>query len=152
MPAVASPLKSTITDAMKTAMKGGDKPRLATIRLIMAAVKQVEVDERKDLTDADLLAILDKMAKQRRESISQYKEAGRDDLVAQEESELLVIQDFLPQPLTEDEIAELIKEAVASTGAQDMKDMGKVMGVLKPKLQGRADMGKVSGQIKALLG
>lgn len=152
MPAVASPLKSTITDAMKTAMKGGDKARLATIRLIMAAVKQVEVDERKDLTDADLLAILDKMAKQRRESISQYKEAGRDDLVAQEESELLVIQDFLPQPLTEDEIAELIKEAVASTGAQDMKDMGKVMGVLKPKLQGRADMGKVSGQIKALLG
>lgn len=152
MPAVSSPLKSTITDAMKTAMKGGDKARLATIRLIMAAIKQVEVDERKDLTDADLLAILDKMAKQRRESISQYKEAGRDDLVAQEESELLVIQDFLPQPLTEDEIAELIKEAVASTGAQDMKDMGKVMGVLKPKLQGRADMGKVSGQIKALLG
>lgn len=152
MPAVSSPLKSTITDAMKTAMKGGDKARLATIRLIMAAIKQVEVDERKDLTDADLLAILDKMAKQRRESISQYKEAGRDDLVAQEESELLVIQDFLPQPLTEDEIAELIKDAVASTGAQDMKDMGKVMGVLKPKLQGRADMGKVSGQIKALLG
>lgn len=152
MPAVSSPLKSTITDAMKTAMKGGDKARLATIRLIMAAIKQVEVDERKDLTDADLLAILDKMAKQRRESISQYKEAGRDDLVAQEESELLVIQDFLPQPLTGDEIAELIKDAVASTGAQDMKDMGKVMGVLKPQLQGRADMGKVSGQIKALLG
>lgn len=152
MPAVASPLKSTITDAMKIAMKGGDKARLATIRLVMAAIKQVEVDERKDLTDADLLAILDKMAKQRRESISQYKEAGRDDLVVQEESELLVIQDFLPQPLSEDEIADLIKEAVASTGAQSMQDMGKVMGLLKPKLQGRADMGKVSGQIKALLG
>lgn len=152
MPTVASPLKSTITDAMKIAMKGGDKARLATIRLVMAAIKQVEVDERKDLTDADLLAILDKMAKQRRESISQYKEAGRDDLVVQEESELLVIQDFLPQPLSEDEIADLIKEAVASTGAQSMQDMGKVMGLLKPKLQGRADMGKVSGQIKALLG
>lgn len=152
MPAAASPLKATITDAMKTAMKGGDKERLATIRLVMAAIKQVEVDERRDLGDADLLAILDKMAKQRRESISQYKEAGRDDLVAQEESELVVIQDFLPQPLSDDEIAQLIKEAISSTGAQSMQDMGKVMGILKPQLQGRADMGQVSGKIKALLG
>ena len=137
---------------MKTAMKGGDKERLATIRLMLAAAKQVEIDERRDLSDADLLAILDKMVKQRRDSISQFKEAGRDDLVAQEESEMAVIQDFLPQPLSEAEIETLITAAIANADAKTMQDMGKVMGLLKPQLQGRADMGKVSGQIKAQLG
>lgn len=137
---------------MKTAMKGGDKERLATIRLMLAAAKQVEIDERRDLSDADLLAILDKMVKQRRDSISQFKEAGRDDLVTQEESEMAVIQDFLPQPLSEAEIETLITAAIANADAKTMQDMGKVMGLLKPQLQGRADMGKVSGQIKAQLG
>mgnify|MGYP001944637495 CR=1 FL=1 len=137
---------------MKTAMKSGDKQRLATIRLMLAAAKQVEIDERRDLSDADLLAILDKMVKQRRDSISQFKEAGRDDLVAQEQSEMEVIQNFLPQPLSEAEIETLIAAAIADAGAESMKDMGKVMGLLKPQLQGRADMGKVSGQIKAQLG
>lgn len=152
MPATASPLKQEITNAMKTAMKGGDKARLATIRLILAAIKQVEVDERRDLEDADLLAVMDKMVKQRRDSFAQYTEAGREDLATQEQAEMEVIQDFLPQPLTDAEIEELIKAAVAETGAESMRDMGKVMGILKPQLQGRADMGKVSGQIKAQLG
>ena len=152
MPANPSPLKQEITSAMKTAMKGGDKERLATIRLMLAAAKQVEIDERRDLSDADLLAILDKMVKQRRDSISQFKEAGRDDLVTQEESEMAVIQDFLPQPLSEAEIETLITAAIANADAKTMQDMGKVMGLLKPQLQGRADMGKVSGQIKAQLG
>jgi hypothetical protein len=137
---------------MKTAMKSGDKQRLATIRLMLAAAKQIEIDERRDLSDADLLAILDKMVKQRRDSIAQFKEAGRDDLVAQEESEMAVIQDFLPQPLSEAEVATLITAAIADADAKTMQDMGKVMGLLKPQLQGRADMGKVSGQIKAQLG
>ena len=152
MPANPSPLKQEITSAMKAAMRAGDKERLATIRLMLAAAKQVEIDERRDLSDADLLAILDKMVKQRRDSISQFKEAGRDDLVAQEESEMAVIQDFLPQPLSEAEIATLITAAIADAEAKTMQDMGKVMGLLKPQLQGRADMGKVSGQIKAQLG
>lgn len=137
---------------MKTAMKSGEKQRLATIRLMMAAAKQIEIDERRDLSDADLLAILDKMVKQRRDSVSQFKAAGRDDLVAQEESEMEVIQDFLPQPLSEAEIETLITAAIADADAKTMQDMGKVMGLLKPQLQGRADMGKVSGQIKAQLG
>jgi hypothetical protein len=137
---------------MKTAMKSGDKQRLATIRLMLAAAKQIEIDERRDLSDADLLAVLDKMVKQRRDSVSQFKEAGRDDLVAQEESEMEVIQDFLPQPLSEAEVVTLITAAIADADAKTMQDMGKVMGLLKPQLQGRADMGKVSGQIKAQLG
>lgn len=152
MPANPSPLKQKITSAMKTAMKSGDKQRLATIRLMLAAAKQIEIDERRDLSDADLLAVLDKMVKQRRDSVSQFKEAGRDDLVAQEESEMEVIQDFLPQPLSEAEIETLITAAIADADAKTMQDMGKVMGLLKPQLQGRADMGKVSGQIKAQLG
>ena len=152
MSANPSPLKQEITSAMKTAMKSGEKQRLATIRLMMAAAKQIEIDERRDLSDADLLAILDKMVKQRRDSVSQFKAAGRDDLVAQEESEMEVIQDFLPQPLSEAEIETLITAAIADADAKTMQDMGKVMGLLKPQLQGRADMGKVSGQIKAQLG
>ena len=137
---------------VKDAMRSRDKPRLATLRLITAAIKQQEVDERIELNDAQVLALLDKMCKQRRESISQFEKAGRDDLIAQEVSELEIIQTYLPEQLGEDEIAALIEETMAATGAASIKDMGKVMGQLKPKLQGRADMGAVSAMIKAKLG
>ena len=137
---------------VKDAMRSKDKPRLATLRLITAAIKQQEVDERIELNDAQVLALLDKMCKQRRESISQFEKAGRDDLIAQEVSELDIIQTYLPEQLGEDEITALIDEAMAATGAASIKDMGKVMGQLKPKLQGRADMGAVSAMIKAKLG
>jgi len=147
----ASSLKQSLTDAMKAAMKGGDKKRLGVIRLVLAAIKQVEVDERIELDDDRVLAVLDKMVKQRRESISQYKEAGRDDLMEQEEYEVSILKDFLPEALSDDEIAQLITRAIADTGASSIKDMGKVMGILKPQMQGRADMGAVSGQIKAQL-
>ena len=146
-----SGLKQGLTDAMKAAMKGGDKKRLGVIRLVLAAIKQVEVDERVELDDDRVLAVLDKMVKQRRESISQYKDAGRDDLVEVEEYEVTVLQDFLPEQLSDDEIAQMISKAIADTGASSIKDMGKVMGILKPLMQGRADMGPVSGKIKAQL-
>ena len=136
---------------MKTCMKAGDKPRLAVVRLILSAIKQIEVDERKDLSDADILAVLDKMTKQRRESAAQYEQAGREDLLEQENYEITVLKEFLPAALSDDEIASMIEEAISSTGASSIKDMGKVMGQLKPKLQGRADMGAVSGKIKARL-
>ena len=145
-------LKDRILQDVKDAMRSRDKPRLATLRLITAAIKQQEVDERIELNDAQVLALLDKMCKQRRESISQFEKAGRDDLIAQEASELELIQTYLPEQLAEDEIAALIDEAMAATGAASIKDMGKVMGQLKPKLQGRADMGAVSAMIKAKLG
>jgi uncharacterized protein YqeY len=137
---------------VKDALRSRDKPRLATLRLITAAIKQQEVDERIELDDAQVLALLDKMCKQRRESISQYEKAARDDLIAQETSELELIQTYLPEQLGEDEIAAFIDEAMAATGAASIKDMGKVMGQLKPRLQGRADMGAVSAMIKAKLG
>lgn len=137
---------------VKDAMRSRDKPRLATLRLITAAIKQQEVDERIELDDTQVLALLDKMCKQRRESISQFEKAGRDDLIAQEVSELELIQTYLPEQLGDDEIAALIDEAMTATGAASIKDMGKVMGQLKPKLQGRADMGAVSAMIKAKLG
>lgn len=152
MPAASSPLKQSILDAMKATMKGGDRPRLAVIRQIQAAIKQVEVDERRDLSDEDILAVLDKMGKQRREAIEQYDAAGRDDLAEQERFELTVLQDFLPQPLSEEEVKALIQEAIDATGAESMRDMGKVMGQIKPKMQGRADMSQVSAQVKSLLG
>jgi uncharacterized protein YqeY len=141
-------LKLSITDDMKSAMKAGDKERLGTIRLILSAIKQQEVDTRKDLSDADIIAQLDKMTKQRRESIEQYTKAGRDDLAAKEETELEVIREYLPSQLSEQEIADLIDEAISSAGAESMRDMGKVMGILKPQMQGRADMSAVSGLIK----
>lgn len=144
-------LKQNLTDAMKAAMKAGDKSRLGVIRLVMAAIKQVEVDERIELDDERVLAVLDKMVKQRRESISQYSTAGRDDLVQQEEYEVSVLQEFLPEALSDDEIEQMIAKAVDETGASSIKDMGKVMGLLKPQMQGRADMGAVSGKIKARL-
>jgi len=136
---------------MKAAMKGGDKPRLGVVRLVLAAIKQIEVDERIELDDDRVLAVLDKMVKQRRESISQYTNAGRNDLAEQEEYEISVLKDFLPEALSDDEIDQMITKAVEDTGAASIKDMGKVMGILKPQMQGRADMGAVSGKIKAQL-
>ncbi|WP_456378929.1 GatB/YqeY domain-containing protein [Thiolapillus sp.] len=146
-----SALKQRITDDMKAAMKGGDKPRLGVIRLMLAAIKQIEVDERIELDDARVLSVLDKMVKQRRDSITQYENAGRTELADQEKFEIGIIQEYLPAQLTEAEIATLIDEAIEATGAASMKDMGKLMGKLKPKLQGRADMGAVSAQIKQKL-
>lgn len=146
-----SSIKQRITDDMKSAMRNKDKDRLATIRLAMAAFKQIEVDERKELTDQDVLAILDKMVKQRRESIKQYQAGNREDLAEKEQAEIAVLQDYLPQPLSEAEITTLIEEAMQATGASSMQEMGKVMGQLKPKLQGRADMGAVSQLIKQKL-
>lgn len=147
-----SELKQQITEAMKDAMRARDKVRLGTVRLILAELKRVEVDERTDVDDARVLAILDKMNKQRRDSIAQYETAGRDDLAAIEREEMEVIATFLPAALSEDEINVLIDTAIADTGAEGMQDMGKVMGVLKPQLQGRADMAAVSKLIKARLG
>jgi len=137
---------------MKDAMRAGDKPRLAAIRLILASIKQKEVDERKDLDDAEITAVLDRMVKQRRESIGQFEKAGRIDLVEQETSELAIIREYLPEQLSQDQLHALIDDAMEQTGASSIKDMGKVMGHLKPKLQGRADMGAVSALIKARLG
>jgi len=145
-------LKDRIQQDVKDAMRAKDKSRLAAIRLITAAIKQREVDERIELNDAQVTAVLDKMAKQRRESISQFEKAGRDDLIAQEVMELEIIQSYLPEQLDENEINALIDSAMQATGATSIKDMGKVMGQLKPKLQGRADMGAVSAMIKARLG
>lgn len=144
-------LKDRIKDDMKAAMKAGNKSRLGVIRMILAAIKQIEVDERVELDNDRVIAVLDKMLKQRRESIRQYRDAGRDDLAEQEESEILVIQDFLPQALSDEEIEALVAQAVADAGAESIKDMGKVMGLLKPQMQGRADMSVVSAKIKAVL-
>ena len=144
-------LKTRITTEMKAAMRAKNKPRLSTIRLIQAEIKRIEVDERIELNDTRVLAILDKMSKQRRDSLSQFKDAGRDDLAEQEQSELDVIAEFLPAALTEEELQTLIDKAVADSGAQAMSDMGKVMAIIKPLVQGRADMGAVSQQIKARL-
>ncbi|MGX2041503.1 GatB/YqeY domain-containing protein [Methylocaldum sp. MU1018] len=146
-----SGLKERLQADMKAAMKSGEKERLGVIRLIMAGIKQREVDERIQLDDAQVLAVLDKMAKQRRESIAQFQSAGRDDLVAVEQAELSIIQEYLPQALSEDEVESLIKEALVESGASGIGDMGKVMAVLKPKMQGRADMSAVSSRVKNLL-
>lgn len=145
-------LKSRIQDDMKTAMKAGDKAKLGVIRLMLAAIKQREVDERIELDDAQTLAVLDKMVKQRRDSISQYEGAGREDLAEVERFEVGVIQDYLPAALSDAEIAALIEEAVTASGAAAMSDMGKVMNVLRPRIQGRADMGAVSALVKQRLG
>ena len=147
-----SDIKARLTQAMKEAMRAKDSERLGTVRMALSALKQVEVDERIELDDARVLAILDKQVKQRIDAAKQYRDANREDLAAKEDAEVAVLRDFLPQPLSEGEIAALIDEAVAETGASSMQDMGKVMGLLKPRLQGRADMGAVSGKIKARLG
>ncbi len=144
-------LKAQLNTAMKDAMRARDKARLGAIRLIQSEVKRIEVDERIEVDDQRLVAIMDKMVKQRRDSITQYEAAGRQELAAVEVAEIDVIQEFLPTALTEQEINDLIQQAIASTGAESMRDMGKVMGILKPQIQGRADAGVVSGQVKKAL-
>ncbi|MGF1714873.1 GatB/YqeY domain-containing protein [Photobacterium chitinilyticum] len=144
-------LTERLKDEQKTAMKARNKPRLGTIRLVMAAIKQREVDEKITLSDDDVLAVLTKMVKQRRDSVAQYEAAGRQDLADVELAEISVLEEFLPQPLSDDEVAALLDDAIAATGATSMQDMGKLMSVLKPQVQGRADMGKVSQLVKAKL-
>ena len=144
-------LKTQITEDMKTAMRARETARLGAIRLLLAALKQREVDERIELTNADVLAIIDKMLKQRRDSISQYKAANRQDLVDVEEFEVSVLQTYMPQQMNEAEIAAAVDQAISASGAAGVKDMGKVMAILKPQLAGRADLGKVSGLVKSQL-
>ncbi|MAQ00602.1 MAG: glutamyl-tRNA amidotransferase [Alteromonadaceae bacterium] len=141
-----------LKNAQKEAMRAKNKVRLGTIRMALAAIKQKEIDEQVTLGDSDILAVLTKMVKQRQDAAAQYDSAGREDLAQTERTEIVELESFLPQPLTEEEIAALIDEAMASTGANSMQDMGKVMGVLKPQVQGRADMGALSAQIKQRLG
>jgi hypothetical protein len=148
---MSATLKERIISDMKEAMRNKDKERLGTIRLITAAIKQREVDERIELDDQQVLVVLDKMLKQRRDSISQYTKAGRDDLAAVEAKEIEVVQEYMPSALGDEEISQIITDAISATGATSMKEMGKVMGAIKSKLQGRADMGEVSSKIKALL-
>ena len=147
-----STLGTRINDDVKAAMKARDKERLAVLRLITAAIKQIEVDQRTTLDDDGIIGVLEKMVKQRKDSIEQFRKAGREELAAQESAEIEVIRQYLPEPLSDSEIDALISEAISATGAAGMKDMGKVMGMLKPKLAGRADMGKVSQIIKSRLG
>ena len=145
-------LKERITEDMKTAMRSGEKDRLAVIRLLQAAIKQREVDERISLDDAQVTAVLEKMIKQRKESVVAFTQGGRADLVAKENGEIAVLQPYLPAQLSEAELDALIAEAISSTGAASIKDMGKVMGVVKSKAAGKADMGAVGARIKAKLG
>jgi uncharacterized protein YqeY len=151
MPAEASPLKVKIQDSVKDAMRAKDKDRLNTLRQITAAIKQLEVDNRQDLSDDDIIVVLTKMTKQRKDSLSQFEQAGREDLAVIERAELAIIEEFLPTPLTESELDAAIASAIAESGASSIKDMGAVMNVLRPKVQGRADMGAVSSQVKAAL-
>ncbi len=145
------PLKQRITEDMKAAMRAKDQPRLSAVRLLLAAMKQKEVDERVELTDVDVLSIIEKMLKQRRESIAQYESAGRMDLADVEKFESGVLSQYLPQQLGDAEVGEAVAAAIAESGAAGPKDMGKVMALLKPRLAGRADMGKVSGLVKSRL-
>lgn len=144
-------LKDQITEDMKAAMRAREAGRLGTIRLLLAAIKQREVDERITLDDTAVLAVIDKLVKQRKDSIIQFQQAGRDDLVAQEQAELVVLQGYMPAQLSADETLAEVRKAVAETGAAGPQDMGKVMGILKPRLAGRADMTAVSAQVKAVL-
>ena len=145
-------LKAQISEDMKTAMRAKDSARLGTIRLLQAAIKQREVDERIELDDGNVIAVIEKMLKQRRDSIAAYESANRNDLADVEKFEVTVLQTYLPQQLTEDEISAILEKVVAETGAAGVKDMGKVMAAIKPLVAGRADMGKISGLIKTRLG
>ena len=145
-------LKDRITEDMKAAMRAGEKDRLSCIRMLQAGIQQREVDERIKLDDAQVLAVIDKMIKQRRESVAQFEAGKRADLVAKESAEIALLSSYLPAQLSDAELAAMIKEAVAATGASSMKDMGKVMGWLKPRAQGRTDIGALSTRIKAALG
>jgi uncharacterized protein len=144
-------LKTRIQDDVKVAMKAKEKARLSTLRLITAAIKQREVDERIELDDNQVLAVMEKMIKQRRDSITQYESAGRQELADQERSEIAVIEAYMPEGLSDEEIAAMVEAAIGETGAESVRDMGKVMGLLKPQMQGRADMGKVGGLVKQKL-
>jgi uncharacterized protein YqeY len=144
-------LKARIQEDVKQAMRARDRERVSALRMVSAAIKQVEVDSRSELDDAGVTTVLDKMAKQRRESLEQYEKAGRDDLAQQERYELDLLADYLPEPLDDAEIERLIDEAISATGASGMQDMGKVMGMLKPAVQGRADMKALSGLVRARL-
>lgn len=144
-------LKNQIIEDMKSAMKAGEKDRLKVVRLIMAAIKQVEVDQRVELDDPGVLAVLEKMVKQRRDSIEQFEKGGREDLAAIERSEIEVLQKYLPEQLSADEITALVDEVIAATGAESIRDMGKVMGQIKAKAAGRADMGAVGAAVKERL-
>jgi uncharacterized protein YqeY len=146
-----SELKERLNDAVKTAMKAGEKARLATLRLIMADIKRKEVDERIELDDQAIIAILSRMIKQRKESIAQYEAGNRQDLADKEKSEIVVVEEFLPESLSEDEILKVIQQAVEETGATSIKQMGQVMNLIRPTLAGKADMGQVSALIKAKL-
>ena len=146
-----SVLKTRINDDVKTAMRSKDKQRLGTLRLLTAAIKQIEVDQRIELNDDNIVAIIEKMLKQRKDSIEQFEKAGRNELAEIEIKEVAILKEFMPEQLSDAEVETLIDEAIAATGAEAMKDMGKVMGILKPKLAGKADMGAVSGKIKAKL-
>jgi uncharacterized protein YqeY len=143
-----SDLKIRITDEVKSAMRSKDKDRLLVLRLILSAVKQIEVDERIELDDQRMIAVLDKLSKQHRDSIAQYGKAEREDLVEKEQFQLNIVQEYLPTALSDEELAQMISTAISETGANGMQDMGKVMGILKAKAQGRADMGKLSAQVK----
>jgi uncharacterized protein YqeY len=145
-------LKQQIQDDMKTAMKAGEKDRLKVIRLILSAVKQIEVDKRIELDDGAVLTVLNKMVKQRRDSVSQFRDGGRDDLADIEAAEIVVIEQYLPAQLSDDEVAQIVEQAIADTGAAGMRDMGKVMAIVKQKAEGRADLGAISGMVKAKLG
>ncbi|ASP46694.1 GatB/YqeY domain-containing protein [Cognaticolwellia beringensis] len=144
-------LLSQLKDEMKNAMRAKDKLRLGVIRMALSAIKQAEIDHNTEATDDNVIVLLTKMVKQRKESIKMFTEGGRDELAAKEAAEIVALEDFLPQPLSADEINQLITKAIADTGAASMADMGKVMAVLKPQMQGKADMGAVSGQIRAIL-
>lgn len=146
-----SALKARLTEAMKDAMRAQDKDRLGVIRMALAAFKQIEVDERVEVDDARALAVVEKLVKQRRESASAFEQGGRADLAAREQSEIAVLKDFLPEPLSEAELASLISAAIAEAGATSARDMGKVMNLLRPMVSGRADIGALSQQVKARL-
>ena len=146
-----SALKTRINDDVKTAMRSKDKERLGTLRLLTAAIKQIEVDKRIELDDEQVVAVIEKMLKQRKDSIEQFEKAGRNELAEIEIKEVAILKEFMPEQMSDADVDALIDEAIASTGAEAMKDMGKVMGILKPKLAGKADMGAVSGKIKAKL-
>ncbi|AEY02895.1 GatB/YqeY domain-containing protein [Oceanimonas sp. CHS3-5] len=144
-------LKDQLSEQQKNAMRAKDKARLGTLRMLMAEIKQKEIDSRETLDDDGIIAVITKMVKQRKDAANQFEQAGRQELADNERQEIVVLQEFLPQPLTEDELDALLTQAIADTGATGMQDMGKVMAVLKPQIQGRADMGKVSATIKAKL-
>ncbi|MBA55892.1 MAG: glutamyl-tRNA amidotransferase [Pseudomonadales bacterium] len=147
-----SDIKAKLNDAVKDAMRAKDKERLATLRLATSALKQVEVDERVELDDTRVLAILDKMVKQRKDSVEQFTQGGRDDLAQKELAEIEVLKEFLPEAMDDAAITAIIQAAIAEAGAESMKDMGNVMAIVKPQVQGRADMGAVSKKVKELLG